>query len=53
MARLNLQSYSDLWMHFKETITLPNTGAAAVSEKRNINVIFKNCAPFINCISDT
>ena len=52
MTRLNLQGYSDAWIYFKGTITFPNTGTAAAPDKRNINVISKNCAPFINCISD-
>ena len=35
----------------KGNITVNNTGTAAASTNRNINIIFKNCAPFANCIS--
>ena len=35
----------------KGNITVNNTGTAASSTNRNINIIFKNCAPFANCIS--
>ena len=35
------------------TITVPNTAAAeANANNANKKVIFKNCAPFINCISE-
>ena len=39
-------------MHVKGTITVPNTaGAGAAVNNTNKKVIFKNCAPFTNCIS--
>ena len=52
MIRSNLCNYSDANIHVKGTITTPNkaaTGAAA--NNANKKVIFKNCAPFTNCIS--
>ena len=36
----------------ERTITVSNTRTAAVPDNSNMNVIFKNCAPFINCISE-
>ena len=42
-----------LWyIHVKGTITIPNIGTAAAPNNRNKKVIFKNCAPFTNCISE-
>ena len=41
------------YIHVKATITFPITAADAASVN-NINkkVMFKNCAPFTNCISE-
>ena len=49
----SLCDYSDAYILAKETITVPNT-AAADANANNVNkkVIFKNCAPFINCTSE-
>ena len=52
MIRPNSSDYSDAHIHVKGTITVPNTGTAAASNNRNKTVIFKNCAPFTNCISE-
>ena len=48
----NLSDYSDAYILVKGTITVANT-AASDSDTNNPNkeVIFKNCAPFSNCIS--
>ena len=35
----------------KGNISINNTAAAATDQNRNKKVIFKNCAPFTNCIS--
>ena len=35
----------------KKPITVTNTGTAAAPENRSKKVIFKNCAPFTECIS--
>ena len=43
--------FSDAYIHVKGTITFANTGIAVAPTNTNKNVIFKNCAPFINCIS--
>ena len=53
IAKLNLESslcdYSDVYMLVKGTITVNNT-ADADANNTNKKVIFKNCAPFTNCI---
>ena len=33
-------------------MTVPNTETVAARNVRNRKVIFKNCAPFTNCISE-
>ena len=52
MLRCSLCDYSDAYILVKGNITVNNTANAGASAK-NINkkVIFKNCAPFTNCIS--
>ena len=42
---------SDAYILVKGTVTVPNTAAADANNANN-KVIFKNCAPFINCISE-
>ena len=53
MLKSSLCDYSDAYILVKGTITVNNT-AAADADANNINkkVIFKNCAPFTNCISE-
>ena len=52
MIRSNLRDYSDANIHVKGTITTPNTAATgAAANNANKKVIFKNCAPFTNCIN--
>ena len=52
MLKSSLYDYSDAYVLAKGTITVPNTEAAdADANNTNKKVIFKNCAPFINCIS--
>ena len=42
-----------LYIHVKGTITTPNkTVAGAAANNHNKKVIFKNCAPFTDCISE-
>ena len=43
--------YSNACILIKGTISVPNKGTKAVPNKANKNVIFKDCAPFTNCIS--
>ena len=53
MITSNLCNYSDAYIQFKATITVPNTAATvATVNNTNIKAIFKSCAPFINCISE-
>ena len=47
MIRSHLCYCSDEYIHVKGTITIRNTTAANNANKK---VIFKNCAPFTNCI---
>ena len=52
MLRSSLCDHSDTCILVKGNITVSNTaddGVAAINT--NKKVIFKNCAPFINCIS--
>ena len=52
MLRFNLCDYSDAYIFGKGSITVNNTaGAGADANNTNKKVIFKNCAPFTNCIS--
>ena len=52
MIRSSLCDYSDAYILDKVTLTVPNTGAAEAPNNRNKKVIFKNCAPFTDCISE-
>ena len=53
MIKSNLCHYSDAYVNVKATITVPRTAAkAAAVNNTNKKVIFKNCVPFINCVSE-
>ena len=53
MLKSILCDYSDAYIIVKGTITVNNTAAAdADANNTNKKVIFKNCAPFTNCISE-
>ena len=53
MLKSSLCNYSDAYILVKGTITVSNTAAAdAAANNTNKKVIFKNCAPFTNCISE-
>ena len=52
MLKSSLCDYSDAYIHVRGTITVNNTAAEGVAaNNNNKKVIFKNCAPFTNCIS--
>ena len=52
MLRSSLCDYSDAYILVKGNISVNNTAAAgATANNTNKKVIFKNCAPFTNCIS--
>ena len=53
MIRSSLCDYSDAYILVKGTITVPNTAVSgAVLNNTNEEVIFKNCAPFTDCITE-
>ena len=53
MLKSSLCDYSGAYILVKGTITVNNTAAqAAAANNTNKIVIFKNCAPFTNCISE-
>ena len=53
MLKSSLCDYSDAYILVKGTITVNNTAAEdADASNANKKVIFKNCAPFMNCISE-
>ena len=54
MLRCSLCDYSDAYILAKGTITITGAGdnaAARQADERNKGVIFKNCEPFVKCIS--
>ena len=52
MLRSNICGYSDAYILVKGNISVNNTaGANADAKNANKKAIFKNCAPFTNCIS--
>ena len=51
VVRSNLCDYSDAYIHVKGTLTVSDTGQGAAPNNRNKKIIFKSCAPFINCIN--
>ena len=53
MLKSSLCDYSDAYILVKGTISVNNTAAqGAAANNINKKVIFKNCAPFTNCISE-
>ena len=53
MLKSSLCDYSDACILVKGTISVNNTAAdGAAANNTNKKVIFKNCAPFTNCISE-
>ena len=53
MLKSSLCDYSNAYILVKGTISVNNTAAAgAAVNNTNKKVIFKNCAPFTNCISE-
>ena len=55
MLRSSLCDYSDTYILVSGTITITGAGAddaAKRLDERNKGVIFKNCAPFTDCISE-
>ena len=54
MLKSSLCDYSDAYILVKGTISVNNIAVqgAAINNNNNKKVIFKNCAPFTNCISE-
>ena len=55
MFKSSLCDYSDAYILVKGTIAINGRGADAAArqaDERDKGVVFKNCAPFINCISE-
>ena len=53
MLKSSLYDYSDAYILVKGNISVNNTAAqGANANNTNKQVIFKNCAPFTNCISE-
>ena len=55
MLKSSLCDYSDAYILVKGKITIAGAGVDPVArqaDERNKGAIFKNCAPFINCISE-
>ena len=52
MLKSSLCDYSDAYILVKGTISVNNTLAGDAINNNNRKVIFKNCAPFTNCISE-
>ena len=53
MIKSSLCDYSDAYILATGTIAVNNTAAADADAKNtNIKVVFRNCAPFTNCISE-
>ena len=52
MLKSSLCDYSDAYILLKRSLTVPNTAAAgAAGNNDDKKVIFKNCAPFTDCLS--
>ena len=54
MLRSYLRNYTDAYILVKGTITIAGEGddaAATQADERDKGVTFKNCAPFIKCIT--
>ena len=55
LLKSSLCNYSDAYILIKGTITITGAGADAAArqaDERDREVVFKNCAPFTNCISE-
>ena len=53
ILKSSLCDYRDPCFHLKGTVSVNNSAAAGADAKNaNKKVIFKNCAPFTNCISE-
>ena len=51
MLRSSLWDYCDAYILVKGNVTVSNTAADGAAVNNTNKIIFKNCAPFTNCIS--
>ena len=51
MLKPSLCDYSDAYPLIQSTLSVPNTGAAAVPDNRNKKIILRNCARITDYIS--
>ena len=52
MLKSSLCDQSNAYIHVKGIITISNTGTTTAPNNKNKKLIFKNCAPFSDCISE-
>ena len=52
MLKSSSCEYSHTYIAVKGTITVPNTRTATAPSNKNKEVVFKNCAPFTDCIRE-
>ena len=52
MSRSGLHDFSKACILAKGTVTVPSTAKTAAPNNRNKKVIFRNCAPFTDCINE-
>ena len=53
MTRSSFCNYSDTYILSEGTITVPNTaGQGTAVNNTNQKVVFKNCVPFTNCVTE-
>ena len=52
MLKSSLCDYCDAYILVKVTITVNNTAVDSDANNTNKKVIFKNCPPFTDCISE-
>ena len=52
VLKSSLWGYTDAYILVKETVTVPNTAdACQETNNNNIEIVFRNCAPFTDCIA--
>ena len=52
MLESSLYDYSDAYVLVKRTVTIPDSGIAANRKHAGKKIIFKNCAPLTDSISE-
>ena len=52
ILKSSLYDYSDVYILVKGAITIPPVPARAIPGNNDKEVVFKNCTPFTDCISE-